>query len=235
MTMNVVLQVAGLDTLLERWRIMLTGAGETLLNLLAALIVGLAIWGIARLAGWLTLRLLRALHFNEAVRRLRVESDRPSRFEPAALAAWGVHWGLVLLGVMTVADVMGFDLTSSVVARLRETLPSVLAATIELLVGIAGAMLLGAIARRLFETAGFRGSQLRGQIVTAVISAFAVLLALEQLGLAAQFIMALGITAVAAAGLAIALAFGLGCRDLARDFIVEYLRSLVEEPAGRSR
>src|SRR5260221_8807441 len=98
MTMNVVLQVAGFDTLLERWRIMLTGAGEALLNLVAALIVGLAIWALARLAGWLTLRLLRALRFNEAVRRFMVDSGRPPRFQPAALPARGGDWGPVLPG-----------------------------------------------------------------------------------------------------------------------------------------
>src|SRR5258706_359733 len=95
------------------------------------------------------------------------------------------------------------------------------------------AWLLGGATRRLFEGAGLRGSRLRGQIVTVLLSGFAVLLALEQLGFAAQFVMALGVTVVAAAGLAVGLAFGLGCRELARDFIVEYLRSLDEE--GRQR
>jgi hypothetical protein len=235
MWMGVVLQTAAFSALLERWKLMLTGAGEALLNLLVAIVVGLVAWGLARLASSITLRLLRALHFNDAVRRLMTDTARPPRFEPAALASWGVYWTLLLLGVMAMADVLGFDLTPAVGARLRETLPSVLSATIELIVGITLAMLLGAITRRLFESAGFRGSHLRGQIVTIVVSAFAVLLALEQLGLAAQFIMALGITAVAAAGIAVALAFGLGCRELARDFIVEYLRSLDDEAAGRPR
>ena len=59
------------------------------------------------------------------------------------------------------------------------------------------------------------------------------LLALEQLGFAAQFVMAVGIVAVAALGLALGLAFGLGCRDLARDFVVEYLRSLEPDEPKR--
>ena len=53
-----------------------------------------------------------------------------------------------------------------------------------------------------------------------------ILVALDQLGFAAQFVMALGVVAVATAGLGLALAFGLGCRELARDFLVEYLRAL---------
>jgi hypothetical protein len=87
--------------------------------------------------------------------------------------------------------------------------------------------------RRLFESAGMRGARLRAQAVTVILIAFTALLALEQLGFAAQFIMALGITVVAGAGLAIALAFGLGCRELARDFVVEYLRSIETEGPRR--
>src|SRR2546426_1079064 len=95
-----------------------------------------------------------------------------------------------------------------------------------LAMGVAIAMFLGGVARRVFAGVGLKGSRVRGQAVTIVLTCFAVLLSLEQLGLAAQFIIALGLTGVAAVGLGAALAFGLGCRDLARDFVVEYLRSL---------
>src|SRR5262249_34896201 len=116
-----------------------------------------------------------------------------------------------------------------VVDRLVDALPRVVTATILLAIGLVLAWVLGASTRRLFESAGLRGSRLRGQVVTAILTGFAVLLALEQLGFAAQFVMALGVTAVAAVGLAVGLAFGMGCRDLARDFVVEYLRSLDED------
>ncbi len=44
--------------------------------------------------------------------------------------------------------------------------------------------------------------------------------------------MVLGGLAAAAVALALGLAFGLGCRDLARDFVIEYLRSL-DEPGPK--
>jgi hypothetical protein len=67
-------------------------------------------------------------------------------------------------------------------------------------------------------------------VVTFVLVGFSALVALEQLGFAAQFVMAIGVVAAGATGLGLALAFGLGCRELARDFLVEYLRSLHEDP-----
>src|SRR6185503_20043723 len=66
-------------------------------------------------------------------------------------------------------------------------------------------------------------------VAAVLLIGVAILIALVQLGFAAQFVMWIGIVAVGAIAFAVALAFGLGCRDLARDFLVEYLRSLEDD------
>ena len=131
------------------------------------------------------------------------------------------------------ADMLGFNLSVAVSDRLHDVLPRVIVATIMLAFGLVLAVMLGGVTRRLFEGTGLRGSRFRGQIVTAVLSVFAVLIALEQLGLAAQFIISIVVILLASVGIALGLAFGLGCRDLARDFVVEYLRSLDREGPQR--
>ena len=229
----VLLQFTSLDDLGQRVVTLLSSAGLWALDALVALLIAFLGWAIARLIAYGVRALLHALRFNDGMRRLL--GDVPLRYEPTALVAWAVQWTIVLLTVMLCADVLGFDLTRSVSERLADIMPRVIAATIVLVVGIALAMVLGAFTRRLFESAGFRGAAIRGRVVTITLSGFAVLLALEQLGLAAQLIVALGVTGVAAAGLAFALAFGLGCRDLARDFVVEMLRSLEDESPQRPR
>lgn len=227
------LQTTTLDRLMFRVRELLEGSGQAALAGLLALVVVLAGWLIALAIGRMVLLLLRAARFNDGVRQLFRAEGGPLRHEPSQLAAWFAQWTVVVLAVMLAGDVLGFDLTRSVGDRLRDVMPRVMAATIVLAVGVAIAMLLGGVTRGVFAGAGFRGSRLRGQVVTIVLTGFAVLLALEQLGLAAHFIIALGLTAVAAIGLAAGLAFGLGCRDLARDFVIEYLRSLEEEGPQR--
>ncbi|HEU5310823.1 MAG TPA: hypothetical protein VFV24_05160, partial [Candidatus Eisenbacteria bacterium] len=82
---------------------------------------------------------------------------------------------------------------------------------------------------------GVRPNRLREQGTTALLVGFTVLIALDQLGIAAHLVLAIVIAIVAAAGLALALAFGLGCRDLARDLIVEYLRASDEWTRPESR
>ena len=221
------------DRLMIRMQDLLEGSGQAIVEFVLALVVVLVGWVLATLVGRLVLWLLRAVRFNDAMRQVMGAGGAPLRHEPASIASWAAHWTVFVLAVMLAADVLGFNLTQSVGDRLREILPRVVSASIVLAVGVAVAMLLGGIARSAFAGAGFRGSRLRGQVVTVVLTGFAVLLALEQLGLAAQFIIALGLTVVAAVALAVGLAFGLGCRDLARDFIVEYLRALDEDGTQR--
>jgi len=221
------------DLLVERVRALLSASGQAVIDWLLALLVILIGWILARLLETFTLYLLRALRFNQGVRSLFGASGTEPSHEPAAFASWAVRWTLVVVTVLLALDVLGLNVTQGIGERLVETLPRVVTATIMLAGGLVVAWILGGVAHRLFEGAGLKASRVRGQVVTAILSGFAVLLALEQLGFAAQFVMALGVTAVATVGIAVGLAFGLGCRDLARDFVVEYLRSLDEDRGQR--
>ncbi len=213
--------------MLDRAQNQMRHAAVSSVDFLFALLVVLVGWAIASLVARALLPLLRRLHFNDGVRGLLgIYGDPSSRHEPARLAASAAFWVILAIAVMLAMDVLGFALSQAVSDRLRDVVPRVVVATIMLVVGGLLAVVLGNVTRRLFESVGMRASRLRGQLVTAVLTAFAVLLALEQLGLAAQFIMTIMILVVGALALALGLAFGLGCRDLARDFVVEYLRSL---------
>lgn len=220
------------EHLMARLRALLDVAGESLFDLLLALAVALAGWAVGALAARLTRALLRALRFDAGVRALFGGGGSP-RAEPSALGAWAVYWLVTGIGLLLALDTLGFDLLTPVGDRLREVLPRVVVSGVLLVVGVLAAMLLGALTRRLFESGGLAGGKLRGRVVAAVLTGFAVLIALEQLGLAAQFVMGIGLLAVGATGLGLALAFGLGCRELARDFLVEYLRSLDDDRPSR--
>jgi hypothetical protein len=156
-----------------------------------------------------------------------------ARHEPAAVVAWALYWAVIVASALLALEVLGFNLAGAVAGRLSEVVPRIVTSAVLFAVGSLVAMLAGALTRRFLATADIRTARFQGQLVTAVLTGFAALVALEQLGLAAQFVMALGVVSVAAAGLALALAFGLGCRDLARDFIVEYLRSFDDEKPKR--
>jgi hypothetical protein len=146
-----------------------------------------------------------------------------------------MFWAIILATVLVSLRIVGMDLAPSITERLQDVVPRVLTSALVLLLGIPIAMAAGRILSTMLASTGVRLGKLRSQILISVLVVFMVLLALEQLGLAAQLVMAVGIAAVGAVGLALALSFGLGCRDLARDLVVEYLRAADHEaPNERS-
>jgi hypothetical protein len=229
---QVPLQVEPWSSVLARLIELGRSAEQGALYVLIAAAVMLLGWAAAALVSRLVRSVLRGLRFDEGVRRL-VGPRAAARHEPAGVAAWAVYWVVMAGAALLALETLGFSLAASVADRLSEVVPRIVTSAVLFAVGSLIAMLVGGITRRFLESADIRAAKLQGQIVTAVLTGFAALLALEQLGFAAQFVMAIGIVALAAVGLGLALAFGLGCRDLARDFVVEYLRSLDDERSKR--
>ena len=233
MMASMLLQTSAAGGWFDRYVSLSQGARDALGGAVLLGVILLVGWVIAFAVSWVVKHVLRWLRFNDGLRGL-VGHPVLGAHEPAALAAWAVYWLLLFATLVVAFDALGLDVGSSLAARLRDVLPRVLAATILLAGGALVAMLMGAFTRRFFDGAGLSGGRLRGQGVTAVLTFFAVLLAIEQLGFAVQFVMAIGLVIAAAAGLALALAFGLGCRELARDFLIEYLRTLDDDRVPRA-
>jgi hypothetical protein len=220
------------SSLLSRLDDLGRASGQGALNVLVAIVVLLAGWAVAALVSRLVRVALRATRFEDGIRRV-LGPRSTARYEPAGVAAWLVYWLVIAAAAMLAFEVLGYSLATSVAVRLGEVVPRILTSAVLFAVGSLIALLIGSVVRRFLDSADIRAARFQGQVVSAVLTGFAVLLALEQLGFAAQFVMAVGIAAVAATGLGLALAFGLGCRDLARDFLVEYLRSLEDEGPKR--
>ena len=144
---------------------------------------------------------------------------------PSRMVGFAVFWLTILATSILALRVLGLDLAPSLADRLKDVLPRIVTSGLVLLAGIPLALAAGRLLNSLLLQSGVRPNRLREQGTTALLVGFTVLIALDQLGIAAHLVLAIVIAIVAAAGLALALAFGLGCRDLARDLIVEYLRA----------
>ncbi len=211
--------------LLDRIQALGAGASRGALSLALVALVLLLGWLVASVFAAAVRGVLRRVRFDAVVKRTVGERIAGSH-DASALGGWAAYW-LVFGAALTVAlESVGFEIAAPLAQRFEEVLPRILAASMLFALGTIGALVVGAVTRHFLESADVRSAALFGRIVGAVLTGFAMLLALEQLGFAAQFVMASGVVAGAATGLGLALAFGLGCRELARDFLVEYLRSL---------
>jgi hypothetical protein len=207
--------------------------GGLVLLLVAAVIAFLG-WLLALLLSRGAQRVLALVGLDAPLARLQARGHARSALLPSRIVGYTVFWSMFLAACIVALRVVGLDLIPSLTARLQDVVPRVLTSTLVLVTGIPVALGVARLLVALLPPATAGAARLRHQTAASVLVGFVALLALEQLGLAAQLVVAVGVAAVGAAGLALALAFGLGCRDLARDLVVEYLRAS-ESDTGTER
>ena len=220
------------DLALQLQDTVISVVGGIILVLVAGLIAFVG-WLLATFIGRAVQFLLGHMGVDASSERLAPGQIRRPELYPSRLVGYALFWTIFLSAVIVALRVVGLDLAPSIAARLQDVVPRVLTSAVVLILGIPLALAGSRVLNALLAPSGLRPNRIRSQAVAALLIGFVVLVALEQLGLAAQLVMAIGITVVAAAGLALALAFGIGCRDLARDLIVEYLRASEEGTHAR--
>jgi hypothetical protein len=82
------------------------------------------------------------------------------------------------------------------------------------------------IVRTAASNAGVSSAKLLGKITQAILIIFAVIIAIEQLNIATAFIAFAVNIILASIGLALALAFGLGCKDIAAKAMSDALNKI---------
>jgi hypothetical protein len=146
---------------------------------------------------------------------------------------WITLLGFILLGI----SVLQIPELQEQISRIFQLLPQVFVAILILFVGILAANFLSRAALLTAVNAGYRSPRLWSGMVRFVIWILTISMALEQVGLARQTVVAAFSIVFGAVMLALAIAFGLGGRDLARQALERYvgdrekLREKEEEPS----
>jgi len=197
---------------------------------LPALIVAVLVF----LAGWMLARFFRYVVIRFPFKGSLAVEPRGflpgHRLSPRELAGHFVFWLFLLFTTVLSLEVLGLPIGAGIMERLLGTVPSIFVALLIFVFGFLLAFLVEAALRELLQRMALGRPEVWSRAfrwVTLIVVAF---LAMEQLGLAAQFALWLVLILVGAAALGFALAFGLGCREMARDLVVELFRK--EETAG---
>ncbi len=171
---------------------------------------------IARLLGRFTERLLRRIRFNrilEAGGVMDAVERSGSHLNPTRVVADLVFWSVMFAVLVITANAAGFASLANVFSELVGYVPSVVAAIAIIIVGI----LLGALVGGLImvSAGSLRGGPTLARVGRGGVILLAVFMALQQLGVATQIVTTAFAILFGAVALALALAFGLGSRDLA--------------------
>src|SRR3972149_894586 len=155
-------------TLLEPGRAFLSKIALFLPNLLAALLILLGGWVLARFIRLLVFRFLLAIRFDVAGEKAGIDDillRADIRQGPAELVATLAYWVMMLLGVMTAINPLGLAAVAELLNQVLLYIPKVIAAVVVLILGLFFANFLAGVIRTAAANAGLREAEVRRQQV----------------------------------------------------------------------
>lgn len=162
--------------------------------------------------------LLRAVKFNDLAQRSGLQDFvNKSGSSTDASGAIGLiaKWFIRLIGMVVAFDALGLPAVSDVLRDLLLWLPNVVVALVVLVIGGLAARALSNLVRGATAEAGISNSNLLAKVAASLVWAFAIVVAVNQIGIATTLVNTLFMAFVGAIALGLGLAFGLGGRETA--------------------
>jgi hypothetical protein len=208
------------------WNAFATKITAFLPELIGAIIIFVVGWIIARLVKVGVEKLLRLVRFDTATEKTGVNKFLKKGEivkAPSEIVGTLVYWFIMILVLIASLDALGLPIVSDMLNSIFLYIPNVVAAIIVLVLGVLMGNLLSAVVRTAASNAGLKNAEGLGKISLYAIVVFAASIALIQLGIGEEIVVSAFGLVFGAAALALALAFGLGGRDVAVDYLKRWL------------
>src|ERR671938_396574 len=182
------------------------------------LIIVIIGWLIAAALAKAVSALLRAVKFNDLAQRAGLSGfvqQMGLHTDAAGFVALVTKWFVRLIVLVSAFDALGLPAVSQVLQQLLLWLPNLVVAIIALVIGGLAANALARLVRGATAEAGLGSPDLLANIARIAVWAFAIVVAVNQIGIATTLINTLFMAVVGALALALGLAFGLGGRETA--------------------
>ena len=210
----------------EPLRVMWTNTMGFVPNLLAALVILLVGWIVARVVRYLIQRALKLVQLDKVSEKAGINDalKQANLPEPSQVVAKLFYWIVMVLALVMAVNAVKLTVATELLNRLLLYLPNVIAAIFVLVLGF----FFGSLVRGLVQTAlggtETMDPEVAGKAAQLAIILFAAAASLEQLRIATILITNAFTVAFAAIAFALALAFGLGCKDLVKGWVEGLLK-----------
>ena len=214
----------------EVWKVTITDSlnrflGKVIIflpNLLAMITILVVGFFIAWVFKRLLFRFLKAIQFDRVSRQwglADVLSKGGVTYSPANLLSRFFYGVIVLVTLILGINALEVAATQNLIAQFFNYLPHLFAAVIILIIGYLIAIFLGQAALIAAVNAQMESAKLLSRLVRWFLIVFSLTMALYQLGIAEKVITAAFSVIFGGIVLALAIAFGWGGRELAKDFL----------------
>jgi hypothetical protein len=204
--------------------------GDLIPALLGALIIIFAGYLLAKVLERIVDRFLRRIGLNAMLERggvMRAVERSGAHLNPSRVISNLVFWLVMFAVILVAANALGLESLASVFGELVSYIPSVIAAIVIILVGIVLGQFVGGL---IGASAGaLHGGRALARVGSGGVILLAVFMALQELGIATDIVTTAFAILFGAIALALALAFGLGNRELAAEITREWYERYKKE------
>lgn len=222
---------------MSSWQVVLLEPARNVLTQISQFMVNVLLVIVILIIGWLLSKLLRAV-VSKALKTIKLDTlsnrieldkilDRGGITYPLSdLIGVICYWFGLLITFMVAINAIGLTIAAELLNKVVLYIPNVIAGIFILIVGMFAATALKNIVKTAANNAGLTQGKLLGQVVEVVVMIFTIFVGLEQLNIGIRVTeLTVGII-LGSFGLALALAFGLGCREIAGRFVAELVEKL---------
>ncbi|WBY01553.1 small-conductance mechanosensitive ion channel [Ramlibacter tataouinensis] len=218
---------------------MMTSLAAAMAMFLSAIpkIIGFAVivivgWLIASLVEKGVAAILRAVRFNDLARRSGLADfvgKMGTNTDPSGMIGLLAKWFIRLIALVVAFDALGLPAVSEVLQSLLLWLPNVVVALVVLVIGGLAARALSNLVRGAASEGGLSNPNLLAKVSSALVWAFAIVVAVNQIGIATELVNTLFMAFVGAIALGLGLAFGLGGRETAGQILNRWYSAAQEK------
>lgn len=198
-------------------------------SIAGAIVILLVGWFIAKMLEALIVRVLKSLRLDAASDKAGISNilaQGDIKLSLSEVVGGLIYWIIILVVVATALNALNLTIAADLLSRLVGYVPNILGAVFILVLGSFIANFVATIVKTTAVNAGMDNAKLLAKITQVVLVVFSVIIAIEQLKIAsAVIILAVNIILISL-GLGIALAFGLGCKDIAGKFVEDTIKNL---------
>jgi hypothetical protein len=212
--------------LLEPARLALSQIGQFFINVLLVILILILGWLISKMVRSVVTKGLRSLKLDDLSDRLGLDSMMEKGgivYSLSELIGVLCYWLILLITFMVAINAIGLTVAADLLNRIVLYIPNIIAAIFILIIGMFVSTLLKNIVMTAANNAGISQSKVLSSAVETIVIAFTIFVALEQLHIGIRITELTVSILLGALGLGLALAFGLGCKDIAGRFVNELL------------
>jgi len=211
--MNVLLDVFN-DTI-SQLSVWLSSSGPKLLAAVVVLVVG---WLSAKVIKVASVKFMKVIKLDLVAERAGIDQFLARgniQSNTTEVIAVIIYWFFLLLTLLIAMNTMGIDEAKIVFETVFEIIPKVVLAVVILILGLSFASFISEVVQTAAVNAQVRQARLLANLSRYAIIIFVTLVALNQLEIDTDIIRHAFLILFGSICLALSLAFGLGCRDLA--------------------